>query len=107
MNSIVVADSGPLHYLILVDSADMLQSLFDPVLIPLAVRHELSHSNTPEKVKAWISQPKPWLRFEVVLSPQPISGLHQGEIEAIQLALQSKADGVLMDDMDGRTAARQ
>jgi predicted nucleic acid-binding protein len=38
---------------------------------------------------------------------QPIHGLHPGEVEALQLALQVKASGVLMDDFDGRKAARQ
>jgi predicted nucleic acid-binding protein len=33
--------------------------------------------------------------------------LHQGEAEALQLALQTKASGVLMDDLDGRAAARR
>ena len=40
-------------------------------------------------------------------NPQPVRGLHKGETEALQLALENKAAGVLMDDMDGRTAARK
>ena len=34
-------------------------------------------------------------------------GLHKGETEALQLALERQADAVLMDDMDGRAAARR
>src|SRR6185436_15827637 len=107
MSSIVVAVAGPLHYLILIDCAHTLETLFDRVLVPFAVRDELLHGSTPKKVKQWISSPKAWLHFEPVLSPQPITGLHAGEAEALQLALVSKADGVLMDDLDGRAAARQ
>ena len=50
MSSIVVADAGPLHYLILVDCADVLADLFDRVLIPAAVRDELRHTHVPQKV---------------------------------------------------------
>jgi len=107
MSSIVVADAGPLHYLILIDCADTLQNLFDRVLVPFAVRNELLHLNTPDKVKNWISSARPWLSFEAVPAPRAIAGLHAGEAEALQLALLSKADGILMDDLDGRAAARQ
>ena len=107
MSSIVVADAGPLHYLVLIDGADILGKLFDRVLIPVAVRDELRHGSAPSKVLAWINSPKPWLSVETVPHSQPISGLHQGEAEALQLALQTKASGVLMDDLDGRAAARR
>ena len=107
MTSVVVADAGPLHYFVLIDCAGILEKLFDQVLIPGAVRNELLHQNTPPKVKAWITHPPSWLKFELVANVQPIRGLHPGEIEALQLALQAKAAGVLMDDRDGRKAARQ
>lgn len=107
MSSIVVADAGPLHYLILIDAPDILGNLFDRVLIPVAVRDELLHSSAPPKVKDWINSPKAWLSVETVLRPQSIRGLHKGEAEALQLALQTKPAGVLMDDMDGRAAARR
>jgi len=107
MNSIVVADAGPLHYLVLIDCADILPALFDRVLIPIAVRDELLHPGTPEKVKNWINITKSWLSIEAIEQPQKIHGLHDGESEALQLALQTRATGVLMDDMDGRAAARR
>lgn len=107
MTSIVVADAGPLHYLILIDCAGILEKLFDQVLIPGAVRDEMLQPNTPPKVKTWMLHPPAWLKVEMVTNVQPIHGLHPGEIEALQLALRAKAAGVLMDDMDGRKAARQ
>ena len=107
MSSIVVADASPLHYLILIDGADILTGLFDRVLIPGAVRDELLHFNTPQKVKDWMAAPRNWLQVERLLSPQSIVGLHRGEAEALQLALQTGAAGVLMDDMDGRAEARK
>jgi len=58
----VVADAGPLHYLVLVNCGDVLERLFDQVLIPGAVRDELLRDGTPEKVKSWILTPRSWLQ---------------------------------------------
>src|SRR5438309_4334610 len=105
--NIVVADAGPLHYLVLIDCAEILAGLFDRVLVPFAVRDELTHHGAPKKVRDWILKPPPWLEITAVARAQPVRGLHKGEIEALQLALERKAAAVLMDDMDGRAAARR
>jgi len=107
MSSIVVADAGPLHYLVLIDCGEILGKLFDHVLVPFAVRDELLHPRTPQKVKDWIVSPHPWLEFAPVRQSHTVRGLHKGETEALQLALERRADAVLMDDMDGRAAARR
>jgi predicted nucleic acid-binding protein len=107
MSSIVVADAGPLHYLVLIDCGEILGRLFDHVLIPFAVRDELLHPRALQKVKDWIISPRPWLELVPVTQPQPVHGLHRGETEALQLALERRAEAVLMDDLDGRAAARR
>ena len=107
MSSIVVADAGPLHYLVLIDCAEILGSLFDTVLVPFAVRDELLHHRAPQKVKNWIARPRPWLEITAITHAQTVTGLHKGETEALQLALERRADAVLMDDIDGRVAARR
>ena len=107
MSSIVVADAGPLHYLVLIDCGEALRKLFDRVLVPFAVRDELLHPRAPQKVTDWIISERPWLEITQVAHPRPVHGLHKGETEALQLALERRADAVLMDDMDGRVAARR
>jgi predicted nucleic acid-binding protein len=107
MSGPVVSDAGPLHYLILVDCADALSALFDQLLIPPEVRYELLHSSTPQKVKDWMVNPPPWLKVEPVDHLYPLASLHKGETAALQLALQTKTSSVLMDDLDGRAAARR
>ena len=44
---IVVGDSGPLRYLVIIGHIGIPPSLFDRVLIPAAVHGELTHQQTP------------------------------------------------------------
>ena len=39
----VISDTSPLNYLVLIDLQDVLPALFEQVLIPEAVWHELRH----------------------------------------------------------------
>ena len=52
--SVVVADTTPLNYLILIDRADLLAELFTEVLIPQAVLEKLQHPKAPTEVKQWL-----------------------------------------------------
>ena len=54
---IVVADSGPLHYLILLEQVDLLRRFYGQVLVPQAVANELSTSGAPVVVRDWITAP--------------------------------------------------
>ena len=58
---IVVADSGPLHYLILLDHADLLHHFYGEVLVPEAVAVELSSPSAPLVVRDWLSRAPSWL----------------------------------------------
>jgi predicted nucleic acid-binding protein len=49
---LVVADTGPLNYLVLIDAIDVLPSLFDRTFIPAAVYRELTHPEAPAEVQA-------------------------------------------------------
>jgi predicted nucleic acid-binding protein len=50
----VVSDTGPLNYLVQIDAIEILQSLFGTIVVPEAVRDELSHPRAPATVRAWI-----------------------------------------------------
>lgn len=52
---IVIADSGPLHYLILLDHADLLRRFCGRVAVPDAVAAELISVGAPDAVRAWMS----------------------------------------------------
>ena len=75
--------------------------------MPFAVRDELQHGSTPKLVKHWICAPRHWLEFQPVAQPHTVTGIHRGEAEALQLALHVKAAAVLIDDVDGRNAAKE
>ena len=98
---LVVADAGPLHYLVLTKDIELLPQLFENVLTARAVRDELASRKAPEAVRTWIAQPPAWL--EIHPDPAHDSGdemvaLDRGERAAIALAVTVKADLVLMDD---------
>jgi len=104
----VVADTGPLQYLILLDRIDLLSVLFTGVTVPTEVRAELLHVAAPDAVRRWAANPPAWL----VIAPAPtpddprLARLGAGEAAAITLARSLQADLVLMDDRTGVAAAR-
>ncbi len=107
---IVVADSSPLHYLILVEQADLLRQLYEEVLVPDAVAAELRAAASPPAVREWVSTPLSWLRVvEVTIRDiDPVSDeLDLGERAAIALAERTRADLLLIDETAGRAEARR
>jgi predicted nucleic acid-binding protein len=106
---LVIADTGPLNYLVLIDSIDILPKLFDTIFIPAAVCDELRDEDAPAAVRKWIARPPRWL--EVRPNPENathvISTLNKGEQAAIALASSLKADLILMDDRAGVAAANK
>jgi predicted nucleic acid-binding protein len=105
---IVVGDTGPLNYLLLIGQVDVLPSFFSRVVIPRAVAAELSSARAPEVVRRWVENPPSWLDIQ----PDPaddgtLSTLDSGERSAIALALLIQATRILMDDLDGRIEAER
>ena len=104
---IVVADSGPIHYLVLIGDISVLEPLFDRVLIPEAVRTELVQPSTPLVVRNWIANPPAWteIRSAPRSHEETLARLGPGEHEAILLARQIHVDYLLIDDARGRSVA--
>ena len=48
---IVVADTTPLRYLVVIGREQLLPALYGRVLIPPAVAEELDHESTPDVVR--------------------------------------------------------
>src|ERR1039457_1661304 len=56
MSGIIVADAGPLPYIIIIDCAEILQRLFERILIPPVVCDELLHDFFPRRRRHTILQ---------------------------------------------------
>jgi predicted nucleic acid-binding protein len=102
---VVVADSSPLIVLVNIGHVGVLPTLFGEVVIPPAVLSELHSANRPAAVRNFVAQPPSWLLERAPSKIEPITGLHAGELAAISLALELRADLLLIDDLSGRKAA--
>lgn len=107
---IVVADSGPLHYLILLEQAELLHRFYDQVIVPEAVLRELTADKAPHPVRGWLAKPPSWFHVQSVSSADlalVTAELDPGEREAITLAQLLGADLLLIDEALGRAEARR
>ncbi len=104
---IVVADTSPINYLVLIGQIDLLPHFYDQVLVPPAVWDEFHHAETPEAVRAWIETPPGWFELrKLTAGPDPLLGfLGRGERESIALADQVKAGRLIVDEMPARIEA--
>ena len=82
---IVVSDTSPICYLLLIGEIELLPQLYGQVLIPQAVQHELANERSPAVVQAWIGQPPEWLAIQTVNIPSDsdLANLDLGERAAI------------------------
>ena len=107
---LVIADTGPINYLVLIGNIDLLPVLFEKVTLPSAVQAELTDPDTPLSVRNRIGDPPAWLDVHETPSCQfdeaSVEGLDEGETAAIALAILLDADLLLMDDRKGVMVAR-
>jgi predicted nucleic acid-binding protein len=104
---LVVSDTSPLCYLVLIGEINLLEQIYHQVIIPEIVRDELLHPDAPEPVRQWVSQLPSWVTIRTS-SGQPDTSLMKldpGERSAILLAENIGADLVLIDERRGRNLA--
>jgi predicted nucleic acid-binding protein len=106
---IVIADTTPINYLILIGEIDVLAALYGHVVIPAAVYEELRSELAPSEVRAWIEQPRDWLavRTRAQARYSGPSKLDTGERDAIDLAEELAADQLIIDELYGRREAER
>jgi predicted nucleic acid-binding protein len=105
---IVVSDTTPLNYLVLIDAIDVLPGLFADVFVPPAVITELTHAKTPDVVREWVQSRPPWLKIVAPSSRLPSTVLlGDGEAEALSLAKELHIQDVLIDERRGRMIAQR
>jgi predicted nucleic acid-binding protein len=96
----VVSNSSPLIALAGIQRLDLLPAIFESILIPPAVAREIAPS---------IPALPTWLRIQApsVLPPESLlrRRLGAGEREALALAIELKADWIILDDLPARRSA--
>ena len=106
---IIISDTSPICYLVLIDCIEVLPILYKNVIIPQAVYQELQAEKTPKAVKEWIENYPNWLIIRNITnaSDSELDKLDQGEREAIILAEEIKANLLIVDDRAARNLANK
>lgn len=106
---IVVSDTSPILYLLLIEQLDFLPRLYQRILIPDAVQAEMQDPGAPLILQNWIAEPPSWLEIHPAPNnaPPTLQRLDPGEQAAILLAQFLNANLLIVDDLDARKAAQQ
>jgi predicted nucleic acid-binding protein len=106
----VVADTGPLNYLVQIDAIRVLPKLFDRIIVPTSVHEELGHQRAPAAVREWAERIPTWLAVSADDGRDwndPLwHALDEGERAVIALAERIGAELILMDDRAAVAFAR-
>jgi len=105
----VVSNASPIINLDAIGHLDLLQYLYDDILIPLAVHDEVTAASDEPGAKA--VQSVEWITRRSLDQQHLASALRgeldAGEAEAIALAVEIEAELLLIDEQAGRRAARR
>ena len=111
---IAVCDMGPLHYLVLIGCDHILPRIFERVITArVVIEKEMSDPRTPEPVRRWAANPPQWLE---ILQPKQVEDIPslgkegvRGDRDTaiISLALEERADAVVMDDLKARRESKK
>ena len=106
---IVIADTGPINYLILIQEIQILPALYGRIFVPFSVCEELKRPRAPDAVRSWMNQPPAWfeVRTPSQLPDAELAGAHldAGERDAILLAEELNANQLIIDEIRGRRIA--
>ena len=98
----IVSNTSPLIFLSKLDALHLLPICFDCISIPLAVYEELGAFTLPTFVSQVAVSP-----FGSRLVDGMMGNLHRGELEAMVLAQEMRADIILLDDLAARNKAKR
>lgn len=104
--TVVVSDTSPINYLVLIGHIEVLPAIFGQVLVPIAVYEELQRDGAPPDVRSWVSKLPAWVDIRKPVLVDLSLDLGQGEMEAIALVQEIGADLLLIDERKGSQVAR-
>jgi len=103
--NLVVADTGPLRYLIVVEAIHVLPGLFQKIMVPPRVIAELRHPHAPSPVRDWANELPAWIDVRKPQNDREFQRLDPGESEALGLAIEIRASLILLDEREARREA--
>ena len=105
---IVVSDTSPLNYLVLIEQIEVIRTLYGGVALPQAVREEMTRCESPLAVRSWASQLPSWVELYTVNVTESLVSekLDTGERESIALALSLQSPALIIDETAGRKEAK-
>lgn len=102
---LIVADTGPINYLIQIGHIGLLSRLARQVVLPRSVVTELQHPAAPDLVRAWAAAPPEWVEIHTAKELVEEPDISDTDREAIALAMELGASVLLMDDQQARRCA--
>jgi uncharacterized protein len=109
---LAVCNTSPISNLASIDRLELLKSQFSVVWIPSAVQAELrAHPDTEARLSIQTAIDSQWIR---IATPQPskllsllLAHLHRGEAETVALAIDLKANIIVIDEQEARQVATE
>ncbi len=106
--TVVIADTSPINYLVMIGEAGILERLYGRVLITKEVMAELVDAGAPAAVRAWAMGFPKWVEIRKGPTPDVSLGeLDAGEASAIALAETEGDVLLLIDEAAGRREANR
>ncbi len=108
---LVVADTSPINYLILIDAIELLPRLYRRVILPYPALDELLDPLAPDPVLLWAKAVPDWIELrsapETISFEPELDRLGRGERAALLLAESFRAETplLLLDDQAARETA--
>ena len=102
---LIVADTGPVNYLIQIGCIALLARLAEKTVLPASVHAELLHRAAPDAVRAWAAAPPAWVEIRAATQRIEAKDVSAADREAIALAKELGTAILLMDDREARRCA--
>jgi len=104
---IIVSDSSPLIALAIIGKLNLLEKLYEEIVVPFAVYKEVTEKEKPfsKELRLFLSNRTKQIANRLAVEVL-ISDIGIGESESIVLALEEKPDLVLIDDLKARKFAK-
>lgn len=105
---VIVTNSTPIIAFSRINQMELFQAIVGKLLIPTEVANELSEYGKAKRKSLDIDQYK-WITIQEIQDRSKVEmllpSLDKGEAEVIELAIETKADLILIDELTGRKVA--